>query len=275
MDDGLVNPAKNILFGKYWNTKTFKEFSSIIDKSAVLLSISEGMSTEYLKRYGKVFTPFHNPIDTSVWLPNTKKDFSLSKDIVRILYAGRIGHGMSYSIVEFAEFIHRYNQSEKLPKIVLELLNPPMNEENECFFKQLNTLDCVNIVPSVKYDDLATTFSSADFLLLPIDFIPKHYHYVKYSMPTKASEYMISGAPVILFCDPNVSLYTHAKEHEWAYTIDKNDFDTFLLAINKLIENQYLREKISTRAVEFAKTKLDANIVRQSFREIINNGILS
>jgi glycosyltransferase involved in cell wall biosynthesis len=271
MDDGLVNPPIQSLFGKYWNNRAFNEFETIISNSKALFSISEGMSEEYFRRYNKKFIPFHNPIDIDKWMPKTKNDFSLNLKEIRILYAGRIGPGMSYSILEFAEAINKYNKLNEEFSVTLQLLNPPINEENKLIIRKLMDLNCVNSLPFVQYDDLPITFSSTDFLLLPIDFKPEEYHYVKYSMPTKASEYMISGSPIILFCDPNVSLHGHAKKYGWAYIIEENNYEKVSKSLTELIQNRIIREQISKTAVEFAAKNFESKLVRSNFREIIEN----
>jgi len=83
------------IFKLYWTNRITNELQDMFDRAAVLMSISESMSNEYLRRYGKKFYPFHNPIDLNKWTSTHKKDYSV-RDKFKILYAGRIGSGLQY-----------------------------------------------------------------------------------------------------------------------------------------------------------------------------------
>jgi hypothetical protein len=53
--------------------------------------------------------------------------------------------------------------------------------------------------PVADYADLPEIYSSADILVIANDFDEKAICFLRYSMPTKASEYMISGTPSGIF----------------------------------------------------------------------------
>jgi glycosyltransferase involved in cell wall biosynthesis len=102
---------------------------------------------------------------------------------------------------------------------------------------------------------------------MPIDFSKKGINFLKFSMPTKASEYMISGTPVLLFCSNEVSLYQHAAKYKWAYCVKENNEQVLYDAIKFLLENENERKKISETAVRFAENHFDDIIVSSDFRE--------
>src|SRR4029079_10648542 len=62
----------------------------------------------------------------------------------------------------------------------------------------VNNYSCVQHKPLVPYSELPKVFAEADFLYLPYDFSKESITFIKYSMPTKAPEYMMSGTPVII-----------------------------------------------------------------------------
>ena len=78
------------------------------------------MSAEYKKRYGKTFLPFHNPIDTDSWLIHTKKYFSYNNDTIRILYSGRLGIGITESVIEVASVLESLNDDGYIVKFHIQ-----------------------------------------------------------------------------------------------------------------------------------------------------------
>jgi glycosyltransferase involved in cell wall biosynthesis len=102
---------------------------------------------------------------------------------------------------------------------------------------------------------------------MPIDFSKKGIRFLKYSMPTKASEFMISGTPVLLYADERVSLVSHAQKHGWAGIVSKQDAELLKSEIINLLTNHELRLKLSTTAKKYAIDNFDALIVREQFRK--------
>ncbi len=62
MDDWPSTIYRHGLFSPYMRWRTDTEFRSLIARSTTF-GISQEMCDEYQDRYGKEFTPFHNPVD--------------------------------------------------------------------------------------------------------------------------------------------------------------------------------------------------------------------
>lgn len=260
MDDWPSTISKKGILKKYWQQKIDKEFKELLSKASILMSISEGMSDEYKRRYNKDFIPFHNPIDAHHWLPSSKNNLNVDPEYIKILYAGRIGLGTSDSIIDIA------NAIEDLCKGGLKInFHIQTTTLNSSVIERLKEFSCVRINPVVKYSDLPKIFSDADLLVMPIDYTKKGIQFLKYSMPTKASEYMISGTPILLYCHPEVSLYSHAKEHGWASIVSERNNETLKNKIKELISNIDLRLELSKTSKTYAKNNFDSAIVRKNF----------
>lgn len=262
MDDWQKAIDTNSLFHSYWEKKIDKEFRELLNSTSVFLSISEGMSNEYNRRYGKKFIPFHNTIDIDQWLPHSKKDYKIAKP-VRILYAGRIGRGTYHSFVDFILAVEELNKEGNDIKLHIQTTTSDVKIR-----KKLEQFDSVIFNEMVRYDELPKVFSSYDILLLPIDFEENGKAFLKYSMPTKAAEFMISGTPVLLFCPEDIALYEHAMLNKWAYVISSNNRETLKKGILNLISDEDLRINISSTAKKYAVEHFDGNAVRTNFREV-------
>src|SRR5690606_29406055 len=104
MDDWPETISSKGLFKGYWSNKIDKEFKILLAKIDLCLSISEAMSEEYFKRYGKTFIPFHNPIETTIY--QKQEDLvKLPNEKVRMVYLGRIGIANKHTISKIAKII--------------------------------------------------------------------------------------------------------------------------------------------------------------------------
>ena len=260
MDDWPLTINKpGILYG-YWQKIIDKEFRQLMDKTEILMSISNAMSEEYKTRYNKIFMPFHNPIDINFWKPETAKTYAV-KNHFSILYAGRIGFGIKHSIAEIAGAVNEIAAVNK--NIVFEI-----QTGDEAALQQAVSLTAnVVWVKPTAYTALPSKFSAADLLLLPQDFDKKSVQFLRYSFPTKVSEYMISGTPVLVYGDERTGLTQYALKDKWAYVVTQNTRAALVKAITELYSNLSLREELGNRAQQIAIEREDAEVVRENFRQ--------
>jgi len=223
------------------------------------------MSEEYKKRYNKEFVHFHNPIEIDKWLPYTKTDYSIDRRHIKILCAGRIGDiGIFDSIVEVASCIDRMNGKEA--NIKLHIQTPT---KKKSVLDRLQEYKCVIINPFSEYKQLPIIFSESDILLLANDFSKQGVDFLRFSMPTKASEYMISGTPVLVYASEESAVSKFFSRNNCGYPVTKQSKDEIMNAINLLLNNEDLRKRISRNAVNIAKEKFDADLVRKDFQGLI------
>jgi glycosyltransferase involved in cell wall biosynthesis len=121
----------------------------------------------------------------------------------------------------------------------------------------------------VSYNDLPKVFSEADFLLLPYDFTPKSIKYIRYSMPTKAPEYMVSGTPIIIFAPEVTAIVKYARKDEWAKVITENRLSEIKESIKQLITDKELRQHIAQNAIRTAEKNHNSDEVKKQFKEVI------
>jgi glycosyltransferase involved in cell wall biosynthesis len=266
MDDWPQTISKPGILQMYWKRKIGNEFKDLLNKANLFFSISDGMSKEYLKRYNKCFEPFHNPIEIDKWLPFSKSDYNIGKDI-KILYTGRIGTANSESIYEACLAIDTMNKGNSQNKIELHIYT--IDYESRAA-KRLTHLKGIKIFKPISHDIMPKLLSSFDILFLPLDFSRKGIRFAKFSMPTKASEYMISGVPILLFCSEELSIYQHAVNNKWAYVLTKNKTDDMCSAINELCSDIALREKLGNTARNFAIENYNADKIRKQFSNSLN-----
>jgi glycosyltransferase involved in cell wall biosynthesis len=260
MDDWPLTISKKGLFQTYWKKNIDKKFRSLLKDSKVFLSISEAMSEEYYNRYGYNFIPFHNPIDLKFWGLFSKSDYDFEGNF-KILYAGRIGPGIKNCFFDMAEAIKSLiAKGLKIEFIIQSTSIDPILDE-------LAKFDFIKLNASVPYNELPKIFSGADLLLLPNDFDSKSVSFLRYSMPTKASEYMISSTPILLYSSIETAITSHALKYNWAYVVSEKNKKLLETSIEELYNNKELRSKLGTVAREYAINNYNSVMIREQFRK--------
>jgi glycosyltransferase involved in cell wall biosynthesis len=261
MDDWPSSISKPGLFYHYWKQKTDREFRNLINKANVLLSISEGMQAEYFKRYGKDFLPFHNPIDLTKWIPLSKDNYEIGENF-KTIYTGRIGTANSKSIIDVCMAVNQLNNGEE--KYSLHIYTPDYNTVKA---QKLKTHNGVYINKPISYNEMPAMLNAADLLILPLDFDKKGIRFAKFSMPTKASEYMISATPIIVYAPEQTALVQHAKKYRWAFTVTTNNISVLKEGIQTIQKNAEIRKNLGKTAFDFALKHYDAFMIRKLFQE--------
>ena len=267
MDDWpkTIVDGQKFIFKYYWKALIGNKLNNIFKSADLLLSISDAMSDEYKNRYSLNFIPFHNPIDLKHWSSGVSKKYD-REGVFRILYAGRIGNGLRNSLFEVAIAISELHENDNLQ---IELQIQATSDDN--ILNKLKKFNFVKINPPVEYTDLPKIFSAADLLLLPNDFDEKSINFLKYSMPTKASEYMASGSPILLYSHPDTAVTKHAIKNNWAFVVAEHSIPKLKAAIKQLYDEMELRMNVGINAQKFAFEHYDSSIVREYFRDVLYN----
>jgi len=265
MDDWPSTISFRGLFKNYWRKKIDSEFRILLSRIDIFLSISDAMSEEYFKRYKKRFIPFHNPIDLSRF-SKTNNILIKSNTNYRILYIGRIGMANKNSIISFAQSISHFTNSTYTLNI--DIITPDADTKASDILRKMRN---VSVLPPVSHSLVPSVLIEYDFLLLPLDFNQIGLRFAQYSIPTKASEYMASGTPVIVYAPDKTAISKFFTDNECGYCITNYNRDRLINAIDVLIKNKELRKKISEKAIYIARTRFNAEKVRLDFHNMIRS----
>lgn len=263
MDDWPLTISKKGIFQSYWKKRIDKKFRSLLKESTIFLSISEAMSKEYYNRYGYNFIPFHNPIDLNFWGVHSKSNYEFY-ECFKILYAGRIGPGIKNCFFDIAAAI------KTLVSRGLQIEFHIQSTSDDPILNELVKYNFIKLNPPVAYNELPKVFASADLLLLPNDFESSSISFLRYSMPTKASEYMISGTPVLLYSSTETAVTKHALKYNWAYIVSEQNKQLLETAIEQLYSNKELRSKLGSLAREYAINNYNGVTIREQFKKTLD-----
>jgi len=264
MDDWISLGGQSSISRKLWKKKTEEHFKSLLLKCNQLLTISDYMSDEYFRRYGLKSVSFHNPVDTDFWKKEQRNCYSVGSS-PKILYAGRVGLGIDSSLLTMAKAVRDINkiQGSNL-KFILQTESIP---------NWLNQFDCVIHRDLVSYDSLPKIFSEADLLFLPYDFSPESIAFIQFSMPTKASEYMICGTPILIFAPEETAIVKYANNFNWAKVVVIDDLEVLKVALKEILFNTDLRKILSENAINLSEKYHSKFIVQKNFYNILRENI--
>lgn len=262
MDDWIsvasVGPIEHMWFKKKLN----KLMKKLVHGASGNLSISDYMASEYKARYGKNFKVFHNPVDLKFW--HVKEKSTEINQSFRIFYTGRIGLGISESLLLFANAVSNLNKSGYDINFTIQT-----KLDGHPIVKDLAKLHAVNCIESISYDELPVRLSEYDTLLLPYDFDKKNLAYIKYSMPTKATEFMATGIPIFIFGPAETAIVKKAKEEKWANICTNNNLKALQGAILEHMNNKPRLDKMTLTALDSVKQNYLEEIVINDFQNCL------
>ena len=261
MDDWPTTLYRDRLFGPYLRWCVRREFTRLLDNATSLMGISEKMGKVYEERYRRRFQAFHNPIELDRWLEVGKRNW-VANTPFRIVYAGRIGRANQQGVQDASDAVaslHAEGWSVELDLYLLE-----HSQESSQRFQRPG---CVFVKPPIPYPQMPSILADADGLLLPLDFDPSSISFAQYSMPTKTSEYMASGTPVVVYAPADNAVTEYAGSQKWGYVVANQGVSSLKAALIRLMQDQSLREKLGQRAQSLAVDNHDAVKVREAFRQ--------
>ena len=268
MDDFINVIVKPGILKLYWRNKLDNRFQDIVNKSSVCLSISQGMSGEYQKRDGKEFFPVHNPVDPEFWHVSSSQKKVSSK--FNILYSGRVGTGTSTSLLTISQAIEYL-----LKKNVNVTFTVSTNTMDNRVIKKIEEKPRIILEGFCDYNLLPKKFSQYDLLIIPYDFDDQNHKYIKYSMPTKATEYMVTGIPVLVFGPKDMAIMKDAIEKKWAAVVSENDYIKPAKMIELLMNDVNYRNSITENAPHTSFNDYNTKRIKEDFLSLLKKQSLT
>jgi glycosyltransferase involved in cell wall biosynthesis len=250
-----------------------RRLRSLMGRASSLMAISGAMADEYAQRYGRTFLAIHNPVDLDRWdaLAATfgSRSDGPSDDSLRVVYTGRFGLANEQSISDVAETVSE--MSSQGAAVSLQVNTP---DHDSPAAVRLAALHGVVVTPAGEYSRVPGLMRAADVLLLPLDFDEEHVQLMRLSMPTKVSEYLATGRPVLTYAPRGSATAEYSRGQGWSLLVDDRDPVAVRQALELLSRDQGLRAEMGSRARRCAEENHDARCVRERFRAALAAGAL-
>lgn len=180
MESSVKRSPVRKIFGLKW-------FKRIFELNANFLTISHEMSKAYESQYNIKSRHIHNVVDVTDIDHRTE-----IQQVKNIAYFGRIGRGNLQALEIFVKALHQINSrdEDKENAITLSIYS------NETLFEEHPEVIHRSFMP---YERVQFEMTRYDLLLLPLDGGDRDKTFLKYSIPTKFTDYGNTGVPILSF----------------------------------------------------------------------------
>lgn len=264
MDDSVKYLNKSIVLRKQRQYQIEKDFERLISNAKVCMSISQAMSDEYFRRYGKSFAPFRNPINVDKWKSYMKNDTNVDNQLLKIIYTGRLFSPTYSSLVDLCGVVDGLNKNGKM--VELDIYT---HDRNIIFSHAIQNMTGINIYLPVDSDEMPNIISRYDIFFICLDFDNEAQKYSQYSISTRTSEGMISGVPVLVYAPANSALYRYFSPEDSGCIVGERNLDQLESSVVKLWEDEAFRKRISTNAISTALLDSDSILICEKFRKTL------
>jgi len=93
--------------------------------------------------------------------------------------------------------------------------------------------------------------------------------FIRLSMPGKVAEYVLSGTPILVYGPPNVAQVASALGQGWAQVVSHRDPIQLSAAINALLTDALLRDRLARRARQVGLELFNLPVQRTRFEQAL------
>lgn len=259
MDDWIKTEVPHSFLYCYWQRLLNKGFVELISKSKKRIAISAKMAEEYKQRYGVAWEVFHNPIISQDWLPYQKNDYSYSPPF-KVAYFGRVTPTNRMLILQLSDLLSNINKTNPIEFHVYSQIK----------IKRSRGVIWHEFIPQA---DLGRTIPEYDLLVVPFLFNRYWTRYTRLSMPTKASEYMMSGVPILLITNKDTALYDFFTFYDCGFVLTHLDKKGLDHTLKQIIADETLRKEKATKAKEIAAEKFSIQRISREFLNLFEDAL--
>ena len=238
-----------------------RQFESRILKGATAVIVpNEFLRDEIRQRFNVDAVVIHNMCDLNVY-EHPPKD--KTNDETQIVYTGGVGplhYDAFRNLLAAIELLERDG-------VKLHLYTPQPRESIETegiagTHVVFHEHQPVSTMPDIQ--------QSADILFLALAINSLHPDIVRTAMPGKMGEYLASGRPILVHAPSDSFIAWYCRNYECGLVVDQNDPAQLARAIDSLLNDATLRERLATRARERAKADFDRVKEQARFVELLD-----
>ena len=242
------------------------ELRTLLQRSALRLSICDPMSEVFEGRYGVAFDAFANGIDPDEW-PSIAKLHSSSP--VKIRYAGSLAENMTLaSVMRIAEATEELAASGLGVKFEIKTSDYWLKQIGSHFDKFKGTSINAALLSPEEYRHW---ISDADIVTIAYNFDSKSLAYVGYSLANKLPECLTSGAATFVHGPVGLPTVDHVIAHDCASVALEESVDCVVKELRQLVLSDKLRETWAQKGRNTALAIHDVRRLREKLRDKIAN----
>lgn len=265
-DDWVSGVRTSSYVLRYFSAPLFKVISRRADH---VYAVSAPMQTTLRERFG-VESELQMPA-TEAWELGQHEESvdSPEQAVRRIIYAGNGTGAMEDSLALLVEFIKRQQLfDDGTSEWELHLYIP----EDEEWIKRKGWNDQrIKVQGWVSQENLKRAILQSHVLFLPFSFREDQRGATEGSFPSKTSDYLASGKPILILAPAYSTIVRYAKEYECAEIVDQPDLELLGRALQRLRMSENRRLELGSNSqIAFLKNH-DIRRQRDSFSRVLTS----
>jgi glycosyltransferase involved in cell wall biosynthesis len=111
----------------------------------------------------------------------------------------------------------------------------------------------------------------ADILFLPLAFDSPYPGVIRTSAPTKMGEYLAARRPILVHAPADSFIAGYFRHHECGVVVDQLDPSALAQAIERVLDDADLRQRLSARAWDRARDDFSIDVAREKFMSLLEH----
>ncbi len=236
-----------------------------------LWCVSEGMRESIAARLGKEGLLLLPTADLAEFQSKTNSNQRPEGAPLRIIYTGAI-YGMQLDALQ--RLVRIVNAGHGSDLISLRVSLTLYTSASADYLRKIGLELGANVnLDKVEHQQMPVTLANADILFLPMSFEPGMKHIVSTSIPSKISEYVASGVPILAHGPAYCSAVRYCREFDCGLVVDQPDDAALRGALIRLATDDGLRARLSANALKAAERNHDAPRVVANFLEELQTSL--
>jgi glycosyltransferase involved in cell wall biosynthesis len=236
---------------------------TVLKGATGVITPNEFLRDEYHRRYRVEPTVVHNPIEASkIKDADASTPWPANEGEISIVYTGTIYHANHDA---FHRLMAAMEQLDR-PEVKLHLYTAQTRQELE---RQNIGGPAVVYHEHVASSDVFEVQRRADILFLPLAFDSPISNVIRTSSPGKMGEYLASGRPILVHVMADSFVSWYFREYECGMVVDQSNPEMLARAMEHIISDADLRQKIGQNARARAMSDFALASVQARFLKLL------
>lgn len=232
--------------------------------AATVIVPNEILRDDLHEDYGINAAVIHNSCDVSVY-ENAMPPGAAGSEGVRIVYTGDVYEANADALQNLLVAIESLNRVD----IKLHLYTARSAEGLDSF----GIRGPVIILPHQEPSKIVAVQRSADILFLPLAFDSPYPEVIRTSATSKVGEYMAARRPILVHAPADSFVSWYFKRYECGMVVDQKDPAALATALDRLLSDPGLRDRLVERGWERARVDFDLQVQRRKFWDLLEQNL--
>jgi glycosyltransferase involved in cell wall biosynthesis len=235
----------------------------VVKKAAGVITTNDFVHQMLRERYGVDSLVIHNPCDLAAY-EDAVSEATRNDDEIRIVYTGAVYEAHYEAFRNLIEAVKLLEKPQL--KVHIFTAQPPS------LLEARGVRGPVIIHQHEPVSAMPTIQRSADMLFLPLSFNTPYPELIRVSSPSKIGEYLAARRPILVHAPPDSFIATYFRRYECGLVVDQNDPKMLAQAVEQILGDEELRERLVTNAWDRAQADFSLNAARERFAQFLKLG---